>query len=86
MTTLLVILTVLEVAIVVGVLALYLIALTRRLRNISTYLGKISFGVRAVESQTGAVGPAVLRINSLLEEIGEALGPIAEKARRASGR
>jgi hypothetical protein len=85
MTTALVILTVVEVAVVVGVLAVYLIAIDRRLRGISAYLGKIAFGVRAVETQTSSIGPSVLRINATLREIDAALGPIAEKAQRAAG-
>lgn len=84
MTTALVILTVVEVVLVVAVLAVYLILLTRRLLTITRYLGKIAFGVRAVNSQTAPVGPSVLRINSSLKEIEDALGPLAEKARRAA--
>ena len=84
MTTALVVLTVLEVLVVVAVLATYLILLTKRLANVSKYLGKIAFGVRAVETQTGVIGPSVLRINQTLREIEGALGPIAEKAQRAA--
>lgn len=84
MTKLLVVLTVLEIAIVVVVLAAYVIALTRELRSISTTLGQVAFGVRAVETQTGAIGPSVLRINKTLAEIEGALGPIVEKAERAA--
>ena len=86
MTTLLVVLTVVEIAIAVAVLAGYLVAITRRLTNVSRYLGKIAFGVRAVETQTGAIGPSVLRINKTLREIDAALGPIAAKAERAATR
>lgn len=84
MTTLLVILTVVEIVIVVGVLAVYVVQITRVARSISTTLGRIAFGVRAVETQTGAIRPSVLRINQTLGEISEALGPIAEKAERAA--
>lgn len=84
MTKLLVVLTVVEIAIVVLVLAAYVTALTRELRGISTTLGQVAFGVRAVESQTGVIGPSVLRINKTLGEIEAALGPIAEKAERAA--
>lgn len=84
MTTLLVILTVLEIIVVVAVLAVYLILLTSTARSISTRLGQVSFGVRAVESQTGVIGPSVVRINSTLEAIEGALGPLAEKAERAA--
>ena len=85
MTTALVILTVVEVAIVVGVLAIYLILIDRHLRVISAYLGKLAFGVRAVETQTSPIGPSVLRINATLREIDAALEPIADKAKRAAG-
>jgi hypothetical protein len=84
-TTALVILTVVEVAIVVGVLATYLVLIDRHLRVISTYLGKLAFGVRAVETQTSPIGPSVVRINTTLREIDAALGPVAEKAKRAAG-
>jgi hypothetical protein len=84
-TTALVILTVVEVAIVVGVLAIYLILIDRHLRVISAYLGKLAFGVRAVETQTSPIGPSVLRINATLREIDATLGPIADKAKRAAG-
>jgi hypothetical protein len=86
MTTVLVILTVVEILLVVGVLAAYVILITRHLMVVSRYLGKIAFGVRAVETQTGSIGPSVLRINQTLREIEGALGPIAEKARRAADR
>ena len=82
MTTVLVILTVAEIILVVAVLATYLILVDRRLRVISSYLGKVAFGVRAVESQTAPIGPSVLRINTTLREIDGALGPVAERARQ----
>ncbi|MQA61964.1 MAG: hypothetical protein GEU86_10785 [Actinophytocola sp.] len=80
MTALLVTLTVIEIALVVGVLAVYLILIGHKLRVVSTYLGKVAFGVRAVESHTAVIGPSVLRINERLREIDAALGPLAEKA------
>ena len=84
MTLLLVILTVLEVALLVAVLAIYLISIERRLGSISKILGKVAFGVRAVNTQTATVGPSVTKLNSTLQEIEGALGPLAEKARRAA--
>lgn len=81
MTGLLVFLTVLEIALVVGVLAVYITLITRRLRRISVYLGKIAFGVRAVDTQTAAIGPAAGRINSGLRKIEALLGePKSTKA------
>lgn len=84
MTALLVTLTVVEIALVVGVLAVYLILIDRRLRVVSTYLGKVAFGVRAVESQTRPIGPSVLRINSRLREIDVVLTQFAKKANAAA--
>ncbi|MFP5299002.1 MAG: hypothetical protein ACLGHL_08455 [Actinomycetota bacterium] len=84
MTTLLVLLTVLEIVIVLAVLATYVILITREARSISTTLGRVAFGVRAVNSQTSVIGPSVVKINQTLAEIEAALGPIAEKAERAA--
>lgn len=85
MTTLLIVLTVVEAVVFVAVLATYLILLHRRLSQTCVYLGKIAFGIRAVESQTASIGPSVLRINKTLREINGALGPIAAKAERLTG-
>lgn len=84
MTGLLVTLTVLEIVLVVGVLAAYLVRINRTLREVSTYLGKVAFGVRAVTTHTGSIGPSVMRINTTLREIDAALGPLAEKAEAAA--
>jgi len=84
-TLLLIIVTVVEAVVVVGVLATYLVLLNRRLVVISAYLGKIAFGIRAVESQTTPIGPSVLRINKTLREINGALPAIAGKAERLAG-
>ena len=84
MNTLLVVLTVLEVVLLVAVLVIYLIAIGRGLGRITKILGKVAFGVRAVESHTAAVGPSVTKLNNTLRQIVAALGPLAEKARRAT--
>lgn len=84
MTALLVTLTVIEIALVVVVLATFLILIDRRLRTISTYLGKVAFGVRAVNSQTAPIGPSVVRINSTLTDINGVLKPMTDKADRAA--
>ena len=83
-TALLVTLSVIEIALVVGVLATYLIRIDNRLAKISSLLGKVSFGVRAVETQTSSIGPSVVRINGLLTDIDGALGPIVTKAEAAA--
>lgn len=73
MTALLIVLTIVLVAIVVAVLVSYLVAITRTLRRTTGYLGKVSFGVRAIESQTAPIGPGVVSINERLSWIAQAL-------------
>lgn len=74
-TTTLIVLTVVEVVVLVAALAVYLVLLTRRLQSISDSLSKVAWGVRAVEVEVGAIGPAVSRINGLLRELTEDLLP-----------
>jgi hypothetical protein len=82
---LLIVLTVVEALVVVGVLATYLVLLNRHLVTISTYLGKIAFGIRAVESQTAPIGPSVLRINRTLRDVNAALPAITARAEWLAG-
>ena len=83
--TLLIVLTVIEILILLVVLATYLSLIAIRLHSISDSFGKVSFGVRAIDSQTAAIGPAVVALNAELEAITGALPGIAEKAERAAG-
>ncbi|MDP8961766.1 MAG: hypothetical protein M3N32_09155 [Actinomycetota bacterium] len=85
-TTTLVILTVTEVVLLVVVLALYLIVLTKRLREIGDTLGTVAFGVRAVESQVSQIGPGARRMNRALDELGGAASSVAGKAERLAER
>ncbi len=62
-----------EVGLLVAVLAGYLIAIAARLRSVSTTLGKITFGVRAIETQTAPIGPRLRDINGALEGVAAAL-------------
>jgi hypothetical protein len=73
MKALLIVLTLLEIALVAGVLVFYLVAIARSLRRTSVLLGKVAFGVRAIETQCGAIGPSVTRINERLGAISTAL-------------
>ena len=83
MTALLTVLTILLVAIVLAVVAVYLVAIARTLRRTAGYLGKVSFGVRAIESQTAPIGPGVIRINEQLSAISAGLAALAGLARSA---
>lgn len=73
MTTLLIVLSVIEVALLVVVLAAYLVAIAAILRRVSATLGLITFGVRAIEKQTAPIGPVLGEINGALEQVAEAL-------------
>jgi hypothetical protein len=73
MKTLLIVLTLAELAILVIVLAVYLMAIAATLRRISHTLGLVTFGVRAIEKQTEPIGPVAADINTALEQVADAL-------------
>jgi hypothetical protein len=77
MRALLIVLTVVEIVIFVGVLAIYLVRIARSLRATSELLAKIAFGVRAIEKQAAPVGPMTRRINQQLTGIAGAFGDLA---------
>jgi uncharacterized protein YoxC len=80
-TSLLVILTVVEIVALVVVLALFVIAITRRLRSIATALGEVSGGViRAIQGDVFLVGAGAAILNRKLDVIANALPAVAEKA------
>lgn len=76
-------LTVLEIVVLVVVLAIFLMMLTTRLHSISRSLSKVAWGVRAVETEIGNVGPAVIQVNGVLRDLTENTLPgVAAKAQR----
>ena len=75
-------LTLLEIAALVGVLAVYLTVIGNQLRKISATLAKITFGVRAVETMCAVIGPAVDRINGNLDDICQNLQAAAVEAEK----
>jgi len=80
--TLRVFLTVLEILGLVAVLAYFLNRVARLLNSICSTLGKITFGVRAVETQCAVIGPAVDKLNANLRAAAGGLGSAAEMAER----
>jgi uncharacterized protein YoxC len=84
MTRLLITLTVIEVLALVITLAIYLVAISRTLRRTSKSLAKVSFGVRAIETQCAPIGPSVTKINGQLETIAGALAGVAALAGAAA--
>ena len=85
MTALLVTLTIIEIALVVGVLVYYLARIAGSLRRTSVLLGKVSFGVRAIETQCEVIGPSVHTVNDQLAGIAAALGTLTGLADAAAG-
>ncbi len=73
MNTVLIVVTLVEVALLVTVLAGYLIAIAATLRKVSRTLGLVTFGVRAIDKQTQPIGPALRDINAALEQTADAL-------------
>lgn len=85
MKTVLIIATLVEVAILVLVLAGYLIAIAATLRRVSSTLGLVTFGVRAIEKQTAPIGPVLKDINGALEQVADALGAVSGRAPASAG-
>lgn len=73
MNTVLIIVTLAEVLLLVVVLAGYLIAISTKLRKVSHTLGLVTFGVRAIETQTASIGPSLRAVNGALEQVAGAL-------------
>ena len=79
-------LTVLEIALLVLVLAWFLARIAGLLNAISATCGKITFGVRAVETQCAVIGPTADRLNSGLSEVVGRLDQAASQAERLARR
>jgi hypothetical protein len=77
-----VILTVLEIVLLVVVLAFFLNQVAKQLNSISSNLARITFGVRAVETQCAVIGPAVDRVNANLASAAGGLDQAAAQAER----
>ncbi len=84
--TLRIFLTVLEIALLVAVLAWFLARIAKLLVSIASTCGKITFGVRAVETQCAVIGPTTDRINSGLAELNSKLDQAASEAERRARR
>lgn len=85
MTPLLVTLTLLEIALVVAVLVYYLLRIAASLRRTAVLLGKVAFGVRAIETQCSAIGPSVLVVNGQLRQVADALAELTRLADSPGG-
>ncbi|HEY4008164.1 MAG TPA: hypothetical protein VGM60_23695 [Pseudonocardia sp.] len=79
-TELLVLLTVVEIVLLVAVLALYLIALTKRLHATADILGQLTGGVDVIAGNVALVGAGAAILNRKLDTISGVLPLLAEKA------
>ncbi|MDQ6650419.1 MAG: hypothetical protein M3Z02_09930 [Actinomycetota bacterium] len=86
MTALLVTLTLVEIALVAVVLVYYLMRVAASLRRTSVLLGKVAFGVRAIETQCNVIGPAVVTVNGQLAGVAGALSDLTGLADAAAAR
>jgi hypothetical protein len=85
MTALLVTLTIVEIVVVLVVLVYYLLRIAASLRRTSVLLGKVAFGVRAIETQCEVIGPSVLTVNHQLRGVADALADLTGLADAAAG-
>ena len=76
-------LTVGEVVALVVVLAGYLIVIAAGLRRVSNLLSRVTFGVRAIDTQTQPIGPALRDINASLGQVAASLEAAGKGAARA---
>ncbi len=85
MTALLITLTILEIVAVAGVLVVYLLVIAGSLRRTAVLLGKVTFGVRAIETQCTSIGPSVVAVNGKLSGIAAALADLTALAGADTG-
>lgn len=85
MTLRLTILSVLQVLAFAGALIAYLQRIVTGLERIggspSSYLAKVSFGVRAIEKETSHLAPQVTQLNQGLTTLGARLGVVDDHLR-----
>lgn len=85
MRTLQIVLSVVDALALVGVLAVYLLLIARRLRSIAATLGRIASGTPALDGRA-ASSEDVARLNWRLERLASALPDLAERTERLAGR
>lgn len=81
MTTLLTLLSCLAALALLAVVAVYLVLIGKELDAIggrpTSYLAKIRFGLRAIETETGHLGPEVTKLNEGLGALEQGLRSVA---------
>lgn len=84
MVVLLAVLTIVEIVILIGVLAIYLLKIKDSLKVSVGYLAKTTFGVRAIESQCRSIGPNVIKVNAQLDQVAAGLRVLSDLGEQAS--
>jgi hypothetical protein len=74
--------SIIDILLLVIVLLFFLAWVARLLNSISATLGKVTFGVRAVETQCAVIGPAVDVVNANLTAAAGNLESAAASAER----
>jgi hypothetical protein len=77
-----IILTLVVIVGFVATLGIFLYVLANQLKSIAANLAKITFGVRAVETQCAVIGPAADRINENLAQTARGVMAAADAAER----
>lgn len=85
MRTLQIVLSIVDALALVGVLAIYLLLIARRLRSIAATLGRITSGAPALDGRA-ASSEDVARLNWRLERLASELTDLAERTERLAGR
>jgi hypothetical protein len=73
------IVTLVIVGVIVVALAAFLLWVVAMLRRITSTLGKVTFGVRAIAHRVEPVGPLVTQMNGDLSAVADALEQLAAK-------
>lgn len=73
-------LSVIEIAALVGVLAFYLLVVTKLLKRVAGTLNDLAGGVAAIEQHTSIIGPGSTAANGLLQDGVTVFGSIIENA------
>ena len=85
MRVLLIVLSAAEILLVISVLAFYLWRIAMSLRVTAANLAKVTYGVRAIETQCASIGPSVTKVNGQLVTIAGALDGLANQAAALGG-
>lgn len=76
----LIVLSVIEIGLLVGVLAFYLLVVTKLLKRVAVTLNDLAGGVAAIEEHTSIIGPGAAAANGILTDGVTVFGSIVDNA------